>query len=76
MTLTPNQLERTARDMVSYCKEAVVVEQAGNMLYVFASELAVLRIFSHYLANGAVASDKYRVGFHHESKRHYFSFSL
>ena len=45
MTLTANQIARTARDYSKIAGEIVTVEQISGTVYVFGSELATLRLF-------------------------------
>ena len=45
MTLTANQIARTARDYSSIAGETVTVEQISGAIYAFGSELATLRLF-------------------------------
>ncbi len=74
--ITTAQLDRTARDLSLIAKEQVAVEQISGALYAFGSELAVLRIFAKYNANGAVHNPNCRIGFSQNMQMHFFSLEL
>jgi trehalose/maltose hydrolase-like predicted phosphorylase len=77
MSITKNQLERLQIDMEKIAKNKdIKAEIIKGFLYVFGSELDVLRIFANYLAKDAMASDKYRVNYSENLKSHFFSFEL
>lgn len=71
MIATTAQLSRTQRDLTAMAKEPVTVEQVGSGLYAFGSELATLRIFAKYNANGSVHCPKVRVGYSENMKSFY-----
>lgn len=48
MTATAAQIARTANDWGQMAGEAVTVEQIGNAIYGFCSELGALRILKRY----------------------------
>lgn len=72
--MTEAQLARTLTMMKDYAKEDVTIEEIGGTnLYVFGSELATLRIFAKYQANGATCNPKARVGYSKNMQSYYFS---
>ena len=68
MTLTANQIARTARDYSKIAGEIVTVEQISGAIYAFGSELATLRLFR-------VMPTK-RQGYSVNLKKFYFSIEL
>jgi len=65
--------EKAAIEFAKYAKESVNVRNLKGTVYAFGSELATLRLFAEYNANGAHPSAKYRVGFSKGYDSHYFS---
>lgn len=77
MEYTAAQIQKTTDLMTSYAEGLpVTVEQITFCLYVFGSELAVLRIFARYNANGAVHNPKARVGYSTNRKTFYLSLEV
>lgn len=76
MQATAQQLARAQRDMSAIAKEQVTVEQIGGSLYAFGSEIATLRIFAKYNANGAHPNAKARVGYSENMKSFYFNLDM
>lgn len=70
--LTPEQARRLTAMFGDIAKETVTVEKSKGAYYVFGSELACLRIFAKYQANGAVHNPKARVGYSPTFKTWYF----
>ena len=68
MTLTANQIARTARDYSEIAGEIVTVEQISGAIYVFGSELATLRLFRTMPTK--------RQGYSVNLKKFYFSIEL
>lgn len=64
--------KRLERSMNAMAKEAVEVEQVGDVIYVWGSELATLRIFATYQTNGAYHNPKARVGYSKNLSKFYF----
>ena len=70
-------IRKTDLDMFNqFAGEAVEIEDVGGTIYVFGSELATLRIFAKYQANGSVHNPKARVGFSRNLDRFYFSLDM
>jgi hypothetical protein len=75
--MTTAQAQRTEAMMKEYAQgESVKIEEIGGTLYVFGSELATLRIFAKYLANGSVQNPKARVGYSQNLQSNYFSLDM
>ena len=77
--LTDNLKDRFANDLSLIAKEEIDpsdVEQMGSTLYVFASELATLRIFAKYQTNGKIHNPKARVGFSKNTNTFYFALDM
>lgn len=73
--MTTQQDNRTRKMMTEYAGgKPVTCEQINSTLYVFGSELAVLRIFAKYNTNGAYLNPKARVLF--SENRNSWAFSL
>lgn len=72
-SLTQEQAARFAAMFGGIAKEAVTAAKIKSAYYVFGSELACLRIFAKYQANGAVHNPKARVGYSPTHKTWYFS---
>ena len=72
--MTEQQDNRTTKMMTEYAGEPITCEQIASALYVFGSELAVLRIFAKYNTNGAYPNPKARVLF--SENRQSWAFSL
>jgi hypothetical protein len=71
--MTANQEKRIIDMMKEFAGEDVTVEQIASCLYTFGSELACLRIFAKYNANGAVHNKNTRVGYSENLKTWYFA---
>ena len=71
--MTPEQEKRLTSELSFYAGEDVRTEQINATFYAYGSEIAVLRIFAKYLSNGAVASDKYRIGYSTIEKCFFFA---
>ena len=71
MELTENKLLEVTRQMSKYAGEAVTVEQITGAVYVFASELATLRIFKKYCDSKNISQ-----GYSENLKTHYFRIEL
>jgi hypothetical protein len=76
MIATENQLDRLANDLGRVAKEPVTVEQISGAIYAFGSELATLRIFAKYNANGANPNTKCRVGHSVNLGKFFFSIDV
>lgn len=73
MEMTNAQLARTEKMMVEYAKGLPVrIEMISGCLYVFASELACLRIFAKYNTNGKHYNPKAILGYSENLNSHYF----
>jgi len=73
---TNTQIARFARDLTEMAGEPVTVDEIKGCYYAFGSELATLRIFAKYLANGSVTNSNVRVGFSKNLNTHYFSLGV
>lgn len=71
--MTAQQEARVTKEWSRYAKEPVRVERVGSAIYGFGSELAVLRLFAKFSANGAVHCKHSRVGFSSNLDSWYFS---
>lgn len=77
--LTDNLKQRFARDMSEIAKETIDssdIDQMGSTIYVFASELATLRIFAKYQTNGKIYNPKARVGLSKNTNTFYFALDV
>lgn len=74
--MTEQQKQRTVAMMSEIAGESVTVEKVTTNLYVHGSELACLRIFAKYNANGAAPNPKARVGYSKNLGTHYFSLEM
>lgn len=70
--MTTAQLQKTEKMMSEIAKESVTVENICGCIYVYGSELAVLRIFAKYQANGKQPNSKALVGYSDNKQTHYF----
>jgi len=71
--MTDEQEKRIARMMKEYAGgEDVKIEHITSCIYAFGSELACLRIFAKYNANGAVHNKNARVGYSENQTSWYF----
>ena len=71
--MTTSQAQRTEAMMKEYAGEDVYLGEIDSTLYVFGSELATLRIFAKYNANGSAHNLATRVGFSKNMDSFYFS---
>ncbi len=75
--ITKEQMQRIKSDMKMIAKSNTInVRVIKQVIYVFGSELEVLRLFAHYLANGAIASTKFKVDYSKDYESHFFTFEL
>ena len=74
--ITEAQLHRVSREFFRIGKEPMAIQQISGALYAFGSELAALRVFAKYNANGAVHNPKCRVGYSENMKMHFFVLEL
>ena len=75
--MTAEQTKRLQEDLSRYAKEQVRVEQIGDTAYAYGSEIATLRLFAHYNANGyGLSNTKVRVGYSQNKGTHFFSLIL
>lgn len=70
--MTDEQEKRTASMMKEFAGEDVTIEHITSCVYAFGSELACLRIFAKYNANGATHNPNARVGYSDNRKTWYF----
>jgi hypothetical protein len=71
--MTDDQQKRIIAMMKEFAGEDITVEQITSCLYTFGSELACLRIFAKYNANGTVHNKNARVGYSDNLKTWYFA---
>jgi hypothetical protein len=64
-------LESFAKEVTRFAKEEVTIELINETLYVFGSELAILRIFVKYCK-----SENARQGYSENMKTFYFSLDI
>jgi hypothetical protein len=76
MNATTQSLDRLQRDLTEIAKEPVEVEQITSSIYAFGSELAMLRLFAKYNANGAIHNAKVRFGYSENMKSFFFAIDL
>lgn len=70
--MTDHYKNESAKKFKKICKEDVTVDQIASTIYVYGSELAVLRLFAKYNTNGKIYNSKVQVGIHCNGS-HYFS---
>ena len=74
MQATKVQIIRTERELSAIAKETMKVEQVGDSLYSYGSELACLRVFHKYNLNSH--NSKVRIGYSANLSTHYFVIDL
>jgi hypothetical protein len=72
--MTANTLAQFAKEYSGYAKEPVTLEYIKGTLYVFGSELAVLRLFHKF--NSAAHVKDSRAGFSVNLQKWYFSLEV
>jgi hypothetical protein len=71
--MTANQEARILATMKEFAGEDMTIELITSCLYAFGSELACLRIFAKYNANGATFNQNVRVGYSKNLETWYFA---
>lgn len=71
MTMTPTQEASLLVSMTKVAGEALSGRQIGTAFYFFGSELACLRIFAKYNANGHALNDKVCTGWSENMQTHF-----
>jgi len=71
--MTDAQAARTTRMFAEIAREPVEMEKIRGTYYALGSELACLRIFAKYQANGTVHNPKARVGYSANKQRWFFA---
>lgn len=71
--MTEQQNKSFTRNLSLIAGEVVSVMELASLVYVFGTELGVLRIFAKYNSNGAVHNPKCRIGYSLGHGSWYFS---